>query len=119
MLEIIVPQKYTVRQVKRAELKRDEFRPSRYTSGVANLDSMIALGKAVILCPDHSRKFSPKQAHYRAHPDKKLRRVIGNCDVCKDYGLSYLFLNEKDADEEQKKVELFNRAREYGSLYAG
>lgn len=116
MLEIIVPRQYTARQVKRAELKRDEFRPNPYTSGVANLDNMIALGKAVILCFDHSRKFSPAKAHYRAHPDKKLRRVIGNCDVCKQYGLSHLFLNEKDADEEQKKLERFNRALEYGAL---
>lgn len=119
MTTIIVPQKYTARQVKQAELKRDEFRRNPYTSGSANLDNMIALGKAVILCPDHTRKFSPKQAHYRAHPDKKFRRVLGNCDVCKAFGLSSLFLNEKDADEEQKKLERFNRAREYGTLFNG
>lgn len=115
-MEILVPQKYTVRQIKRAELKRDEFRRNPYTSGSANLDNMIALNKAVILCPDHTRKFSPKAARYRAHPDAKMRRVLGNCDVCKEFGLSHLFLNERDADEEQKKVERFKRALEYGAL---
>ena len=119
MTTIIVPQKYTARQVKRAELKRDEFRRNPYTSGSANLDNMIALSKAVILCPDHTRKFSPKAARYRAHPDKRMRRVIGTCDVCKETGLSFLFLCERDADEEQKKVERYNRAREYGFLFSG
>ena len=118
-MEILIPQKWTPKQVKRAELKRDEFRRNPYTSGSANLDNMIALNKAVILCPDHTRKFSPVKARYRAHPDKNLRRVISNCDVCKVFGLSNLFLNEKDAYEEQKKLEQFKRALEYGRIFAG
>lgn len=115
-MEILVRRNYSPQQVKRAQLKRDEFRPGRYTSGSANLDDMIELKKAVILCDTHSRKFSPKAARYRAHPDKRLRRVLGNCDVCKQFGLSFLFLNEKDAHEEQKKLERFRRAVEYGHL---
>mgnify|MGYP003394121010 CR=1 FL=1 len=118
-MEILVRQNFTPSQIRRAELKRDEFRPNRYTSGCANLDDMIELGKAVILCDAHSRKFSPKKARYRAHPDKKMRRVVGNCDVCKCFGLSFLFLNEKDADGERKKLEKFNRAVEYGNLFRG
>ena len=118
-MTILVPQKWTPRQVKQAEVRASEFRPGRYTSGCANLDDMIALSKAVILCDDHARKFSPKQARYRAHPDKRMRKVIGNCDVCKHFGLSFLFLNEKDAEEEQKKVERFKRACEYGTLFNG
>lgn len=113
---ILVPQKYTARQVKQAELKRDEFRKNPYTSGCANLDNMIACNKVVILCPDHTRKFSPKQAHYRAHPDKTLRRVFGNCDVCQHYGPSNLFLPEAQADLEHQKLERFRRALEYATL---
>ena len=116
MQTILVRKSYTPQQVKLAELKRTEFRPNRYTSGCANLDDMIALNKAVILCGTHARKFRPLAAHYMAHPDKNLRRVIGNCDVCRQFGLSHLFLNEKDADEERKKLERFNRALEYGRL---
>lgn len=115
-MEILVPQKYSVRQIKRAETKRVEFRPSRYTSGCANLDNMVELKKAVILCETHNRKFSPKAAKYLAHPDKRMRRVLGNCDVCRQFGLSFLFLNEKDADEERRKLERFNRALEYSRL---
>lgn len=118
-MEILVPQRYTAKQVFRAETKRVEFRPSRYTSGSANLDDMVALNKAVILCPTHNRKFEPKLARYRAHPDKKMRRVLGNCDVCRSFELSFLFLNEKDADGERKKLEKFNRAVEYGNLFRG
>jgi len=117
MLEIIVPQKYTRKQVSRANTKRVEFKPNRYTSGSANLDDMIALGKAVILCGTHVRKFEPKRARYRAHPDKNLRRVWGNCDVCQSDGVSFLFLNEKDAENEQRKLEKFRRALEYGHIF--
>ena len=115
-MEILIPQKWTPRQIKRAELKRDEFRKGRYTSGSANLDDMIALSKAVILCPDHTRKFSPVKARYRAHPDKKFRRVVGNCDVCQQHGFSNFFLPEALAAEEQKKVEKHRLALEYGAL---
>lgn len=118
-MEILVPQRYTVRQIKQAEARRDEFRPNRYTSGSANLDDMIATGRAVILCETHARKFSPEKAHYRAHPAKHLRRVIGMCDVCKENGLSFLFINGKDADDEERKVLKFKRALEYGHFYNG
>jgi len=116
VLEILVPQKYSAKQIKVAETKRAEFRPNRYTSGSANLDDMIALKKALILCLAHSRKFDPKAAHYQAHPAKHLRRVIGRCDVCQQFGLSFLFLNEKDAEDERRKVELFRRSLEYSTI---
>lgn len=115
-MEILVRQDFTPSQIRRAEAARDEFRPNRYTSGSANLDDMIQLGKAVILCSDHTRKFSPKAARYQAHPAKNMRQVIGNCDVCRVLGLSFLFLNEKDATEERKKLAKFQRSLEYGAI---
>ena len=118
-MEILIPQRWSGLEVKRAELKRSEFRRNPYTSGSANLDNMIALEKAVILCPAHTRKFSPKQVRYCVHPDKKMRRVIGACDVCKDFGLSNLFICERDAAGERKKVEDHQRALEYGRLISG
>lgn len=119
MLEIVVPQKWTRKQVSRADTKRTEFRPNRYTSGSANLDDMIALGKAVILCSTHARKFEPVKARYRVHPDKNLRRVRGNCDVCQQFGFATLFLNEMDAETEHRKVEKFRRAAEYANIFRG
>lgn len=119
MLTIHMPQQRTQRQVQRAELRRDEFRPNRYTSGSANLDDMVALGKAVILCSTHARKFNPDAARYRAHPAKNLRRVRGNCDVCQQFDLGFLFINERDAEDEQRKVEKFRSAAEYGRFFRG
>ena len=113
MLEIIVPGKYTPLQKQRAEVKRVEFRRNPYTTGSAHLDDLITLGKAVILCGTHVRKFNPKAARYRAHPAKNMRRVQGSCDVCKQFGLSSLFLNEKDALDEQRKTEKYFRGIEY------
>jgi hypothetical protein len=116
---ILVPQKYTPRQVSRAETKRTEFKPNRYTSGSANLDDMIATGKAVILCGNHVRRFDPVKARYRVHPSKNLRRVRGNCDVCKQFDLATLFINEVGAEAEIRKVERFKRVAEYGRLFRG
>lgn len=115
-MDILVAKSFTTRQIKRADTKRVEFKPNRYTSGSANVDDMVALKKAVILCDSHTRKFSPKAAKYRAHPDKNLRRVLGRCDACQAFGLSSLFLNEVDAHEEHLKIERFKRALEYGQL---
>ena len=118
-MDILVPRRWSTRQVSQANTKRTEFKPGRYTSGCANLDDMIALDKAVILCEAHARKFSPRQARYRAHPAKQLRRVLGNCDVCKHFGLSSLFINERDAEAEHRKLEKFKRAVEYGTMFRG
>jgi len=118
-VEILIPQKWTPRQIARANTQRVEFRRNPYTSGCANLDNMIALDKAVILCPAHTRKFNPKAARYCVHPAKNMRRVIGRCDVCNEMGLSFLFICEKDAETERRKFENFNRAREYGKFISG
>lgn len=117
--QILVPQKYSRKQVDRAETKRTEFKPNRYTSGSANLDDMVATGRAVILCGTHARKFDAKLARYRPHPAKNLRRVRGNCDVCQQFDLAHLFINERQAEDEQIKAERFRVAAEYGRLYRG
>lgn len=115
-MEILIRNQYSPAQIKRAEARSVEFRPSRYTSGCANLDNMVALNKAVVLCETHARKFSPKAAKYLPHPDKKMRRVRGNCDVCGRFELSTLYLNEHDALEERKKMERYHRAAEYAHI---
>lgn len=115
-MDILVAKKYTTQEVRKAELKRDEFVHGRYTSGSANLDNMIALGKAVILCGAHARKFNPVAARYCPHPAANMKQVVGACDVCRTVGLSSLFLNEVDAFAERRKAEHFRRAYEYGSI---
>lgn len=116
---ILVRKDFTPGEIKRAELARDEFRPGRYTSGSANLDDMIALRKAVILCDLHVRKFKPRAAHYELHPAENMRRVQGACDVCKMFGLATLFICEADAIGERKKWAAYRTAAEYGTLLSG
>jgi hypothetical protein len=118
-VEILIRQHYSPSEIWRAALKRVAFKPTRYTSGCANLDNMIELNKAILLCETHTRKFSPKAARYRAHPDPNLRRAHGICDVCQQPGLNFLFLNEQSAMDEQKKLEKFRRVIENGYSYNG
>ena len=117
-MDILVRQNFTPGQIERSELKAAEFRRNRYTSGSAHLDDMIALGKALILCDSHARKFKPRQARYVLHPADNLQRVQGACDVCRIFGFATLYLPEKMALDERKKVEKFRRASEYGHIVA-
>lgn len=118
MSTILVRKDFTPGEIKRASLKRDEFRPNRYTSGSANLDNMIALRKAVILCDSHARKFKPRAAHYEPHPAPNMRRVIGNCDVCRACQPGALFLHESQAVDERRKHELYRQAADYDRIVA-
>ena len=117
-MEILVRQNYTAKQVDQAKVRAAEFRRNRYTSGSAHLDDMIALGKALVLCDSHARKFKPRAAHYELHPARNLRRVQGNCDVCKLFGLATLFLHESQALDERRKYEKYRRAMEYAHVVA-
>jgi hypothetical protein len=117
-VEIIVPGSYTPQDIRRAQVKSLEFRRNPYTSGSANLDNMIALRKAVILCGTHAKKFKPRAAHYELHPAHNMRRVQGNCDVCKLYGLATLFLHESQAIDERRKYQKHMRAMEYAHIVA-
>src|SRR3990167_6376204 len=99
-MDILVRQNYSPQQVAQADLRRAEFRRNRYTSGSAHLDDLIALGKAVVLCDSHVLKFKPRAAHYELHPAKNMRRVQGNCDVCREFGAATLLLHESQAVDE-------------------
>lgn len=117
-MEIIVRKDYTPGAIELAKLKSAEFRRNRYTSGSAHLDDMIELRKAIILCESHARKFKPRQAHYELHPAQNMRRVQGNCDVCRIFGLATLYLHASQALDERRKYEKHKRALEYAHVVA-
>ncbi len=117
-MDILIRQEYRPEQIEAAKLKAAEFRRNRYTSGCAHLDDMIELRKAVILCDSHTRKFKPRAAHYELHPAKNMRRVVGDCDVCKAKSLATLFLHESQALDERRKFEKYQRASEYARVVA-
>lgn len=119
MVEILVRQNYSPQEIKRAAVARSEFRRNRFTSGSAHLDDLITLGKAIVLCDSHARKFWPRAARaakYERHPDHNLRRVIGNCDVCNTPGLASLFVCGHDAVEHRRNWEKAKRDMEYSTF---
>ena len=119
MVEILVRQNYLPDEIKQAAIVRSEFRRNRFTSVSAHLDDLITLGKAIVLCDSHARKFWPRGARaakYERHPDHNLRRVIGNCDVCNASGLASLFVSGHDAVEHRRNWEKSKRAMEYGRI---
>ena len=118
MLDFLIRRKWSPQEISRARAKATEFRRNRYTSGSAQLDDMIALGKAIVLCDSHARKFKPRAARYELHPAQNMRRVQGNCDVCKMFGMATLFLPESSALEERKKAEDYRRCCEYAHIVA-
>jgi hypothetical protein len=117
-VDVLVRKDFSPRDIELAELQRLEFRRNRYTSGSAHLDDMIALEKALVLCDSHARKFKPRQAHYALHPAQNMRRVQGNCDVCKMFGMATLFLHESQAMDERRKAEEYRRNAEYAHIVA-
>lgn len=117
-MEILVRQNYSPDQVRKADVKRAEFRRNRYTSGSAHLDDMIELQKAIVLCDSHALKFRPRAAHYELHPAKNMRRVQGNCDVCQTFGAATLFLHESQAVDERRKYDNYRRCSEYAHVVA-
>ena len=119
VVDILLKRHYTPLQVKREELALTEFKPNHLTSSSARVDNMTALGKAVILCDDHSRKFTPFKVHYMAHPDPQMKRVHGRCDDCQMMGLQHLFLNEKDGLEQREGLDKFRRSLEYATILNG
>lgn len=119
MVEILVRQDYSPQQIKQAELAATEYRKNRFTSGAAQVDDLIALGKALLLCDSHARKFWPhgaKAAKYERHPSPNLRRVTGHCDVCNIPSLASLFVSAKDALEHRRLWEKARRDMEYGTF---
>ena len=118
MTEIIVRGNYSAAEIRKAEMKRAEFKRNPYTSGSAHLDDLITLGKAILLCDQHARKFNARVARYEPHPSPNMRRGIGSCDVCGIPGLGRLYVCGKDAVEHRMNWERFRRAAEYAHLTA-
>jgi len=115
-MDILIRQDFTKDEIKRAEIARLEFRKNRFTSGVSHLDDLVTLGKAVLLCDSHARKFNAKTSKYEKHPAENLRRVIGNCDLCNMPGLHTLFVNSSDAVEHRRNWERARTSMEYGTI---
>jgi hypothetical protein len=118
-MEILVRQNFTEADAKRADLTRSEFRKSKATSNVSSLLNIIDLQQSIILCDTDARKFNARAHRYKRHPNEKLFRVLGNCDVCQQRTLGFFLIHESEWIEERKKEEKFKRALEYATIVSG
>lgn len=118
---IIVKKDWKPSDEKKADLARAAFRPSKATSGVSNVLDMADLGKTVVLCEDHVRQFAtPKVLRkygYRQMVD--YPHVMGNCDHCKVFGKSQMFMRTDVFSEVWRTKEQRRRDYEYSTIVSG
>lgn len=121
MTDILVRKDYSKEDLKRADLARAEFRPSKATTRVSNLLDQADLGKTVLLCEDHVRQFATpavlSKYGYRHMTDYPF--VIGNCDYCKVPGHMQMFMREDLFAEVWRTKEQQRRDREYAAICTG
>ena len=115
---IIVKQNFTEKDIREAKIAASVYRPSQATSRVANLSDQVDLGKAVILCDEHVRQFASPQVlrryGYRQMTD--YPHVMGNCDYCKVFGQSQLYMREDVFAESWRTKEQKRTDMEYATI---
>jgi hypothetical protein len=118
---IIVKQDFSDADIRKANLAATEFRASKTTSRVANLSDQVDLGKVVILCEDHVRQFASPQVlrkyGYRQMID--YPHVMGNCDYCKVFGKSQMYMREDVFAQSWRTKEQKRRDLEYSTIVSG
>ena len=109
---IIVKKDYSKQDILQASLKAAEFKPAKATSGVTNVIDQACLRKTIILCDDHYKTFKSFAKRDGYYQQREYPYVMGNCDYCKVFGRSQLFIHEtllpdvwltKDQDRKDRK----------------
>lgn len=92
-MDILVKKDFSVTDIKKAAAARAEFRPTRATSAASNVLNMADLGKAVLLCSDHTKQFATPAvlSKYNYRRSEAYPEVMGTCDYCKLNGPCALF----------------------------
>ncbi len=102
-MDILVPQKYSENDAKRADIARSEHRKPKATSNVSNLLNFTDAGATALLCDDHVRQFAnPKvlsKYGYRQADAVPTALglypfVMGKCDYCQQDGRCTMFIHE-------------------------
>lgn len=120
-MDIVVKKDFSVTDIKKAREAAATFRPSKYTSSVTNVLDQADLGKTVVLCEDHVRQFAQpsvlRKYGYRQMVDYPY--VMGNCDYCKVFGKSQMFMREDLFAEVWRTKEQRRQDVEYASIVSG
>lgn len=119
LTDIIVKQRFSVSDIKQADMKRAQFKPAKATSAASNVLDMADLGKSVMLCEDHVKQFAtPAVLSKYGYRQVKDTKVAGNCDYCKCHTVCTLFLREDDFNAVWGFRERQRVNREYGAICA-
>lgn len=117
MTTIIVKKDFSPQEEKRAALKASQFRPSNRASQASKVLDFADLGKTVLLCFDHARKFDRRaQMKYGYYMQKEYPYVMANCDACGIFGMSHCFIHESVLKEVWRTREQDRRDREYATI---
>ncbi len=117
MTTIIVKKDFSPQEEKRAALARSVFRPSKAASRADKVLDFADLGKTVLLCFDHARKFDRRaQMKYGYYMQKEYPFVMANCDACQVFGVSHCFIHESVLKEVWRTHEQARREREYATI---
>jgi hypothetical protein len=111
-VDILVRHGYSDEDIKRAKLKAALFNSSGSAASVV-LD-YADLGKAITLCDLHFRKFDARKYGYYRQKDYPF--VMANCDACKLFGPSQLFIHESVLKDVWRTKEQQRRDREYATV---
>ena len=118
-MEIIVKKDFSVSDIKQARLKAAEFKRAKATSGATNVLDFADLRSTVILCDDHERAFRAHARRDGYYRQKEYPYVMGNCDYCKIFGRSQLFIHETHLKQVWVTREQDRLDRQYATIVNG
>ena len=119
MIDLLIKKDFTPTDIRQARLKAAEFKRSKATSAASNVLNFADLRQTVILCDDHERAFrshAKRDGYYR---QQEYPFVMGNCDYCKIFGRSQLFIHETVLKQVWITREQDRRCREYATIVTG
>lgn len=115
-MTIIVKKDFSVTDIKEARLKAAAFKPGKATSAVSNLLDTADLRKTVVLCSDHFKAFRTHAKRDGYYEQREYPFVMGNCDYCKVFGRSQMFIHETVLKQVWITREQDRRDREYANV---
>ncbi len=113
-MDILIKKDFTAAEIKLARLQQAQFSPSKHTSSASNVLNMADLGKTVVLCDAHAKKFAAKTKCYIKQTDYPY--VMGNCDACKVFTRCQLYMREDLMKQAWLTKEQQRRQREYATI---
>lgn len=118
-MDIIVKKDFSVADIREARLKAAEYKRPKATSAASNVLDFADLKKTVVLCSDHFRAFRSTARKNDYYEQREYPFVMGNCDYCKAFGRSQMFIHESVLKLVWNTRDQERRDREYATVVNG